>query len=82
MISPRKLELSSLISSALVLGLLASWPRSLSAQSSSGSQNQPAQQEGVTAGDYMIHSSIEAGYRYTNVTGSDDRKSLKSALKS
>src|SRR4029077_17806934 len=72
MTSPKKLDLPTLLSSTLVFGLLASSPQSLPAQSSSGSQNQPAQQEGVTAGDYVIHTSAEIGYRYTNVTGSDD----------
>ena len=71
MTSPRKLGPPTLLSSLLVLGLLAS-PQSLAAQSSSGSQDPPAQQEGVTAGDYVIHTSAEIGYRYTNVTGSDD----------
>ena len=72
MSSPRKLDLSTLLNSMLVLGLLASSPQPLSAQSSTGSPNPPAQQEGVTAGDYVIHSSAEIGYRYTNVTGSND----------
>jgi hypothetical protein len=71
MTSHRKLG-PILLSYLIVLGLLASSPQSLSAQSSGGSQNQPAQQEGVTAGDYVIHTSAEIGYRYTNVTGSDD----------
>jgi hypothetical protein len=72
MTSPRKLGPSTLLSFLLVLGLLVSSPQSLPAQSSTGSQNQPAQQEGVTAGDYVIHTSAEIGYRYTNVTGSDN----------
>src|SRR5579863_2751517 len=71
MTSPRKLGPPTLLSSLLVLGLLAS-PQSLAAQSSSGSQDPPAQPEGVTAGDYVIHTSAEIGYRYTNVTGSND----------
>jgi hypothetical protein len=72
MTSPRKPGPPILISSVLVFGLLAASPQYLAAQSSSGSQNPPAQQEGVTAGDYVIHTSAEIGYRYTNVTGSDD----------
>jgi hypothetical protein len=72
MTSPRKLDLSTLLSFLLGVGLLASSPQSLPAQSSSGSQNPPTQQEGVTAGDYVIHTSAEIGYRYTNVTGSSD----------
>jgi hypothetical protein len=72
MTSPRKLGPPTLLSSVVVLGLLASSPLSLPAQSSSANPNPPAQQEGVTAGDYVIHTSAEVGYRYTNVTGSDD----------
>jgi hypothetical protein len=72
MTSPRKLDLPTLLSFLLGVGLLASSPQSLPAQSSSGSQNPPTQQEGVTAGDYVIHTSAEIGYRYTNVTGSSD----------
>ena len=72
MTSPRKSDLPTLLSSVIVFGLLASSPQSLPAQSSSANQNPPAQQEGVTAGDYVIHTSAEIGYRYTNVTGSND----------
>ena len=72
MTSPRKPGPRILLSSVLVFGLLTASPQSLTAQSSSGSQNPPAQQEGVTAGDYVIHTSAEIGYRYTNVTGSED----------
>ena len=72
MTSPRQLGPPTLLSSLLVLGLLVSTPQSLPAQSSSANPNPPAQQEGVTAGDYVIHTSAEIGYRYTNVTGSDD----------
>src|ERR1700685_1801216 len=32
----------------------------------------PTEPDGVTAGGYQIHSSIELGYRSTNVTGSGD----------
>ena len=72
MTSPRQLGPPTLLSSLLVLGLLVSTSQSLPAQSSSANPNPPAQQEGVTAGDYVIHTSAEIGYRYTNVTGSDD----------
>jgi hypothetical protein len=61
---------------ALVLLVLAwvlvvSPPRILFAQSSAG-QNPPGEPEGVTSGGYLIHSSVELGYRYNNVTGSGD----------
>ena len=72
MTSPRKLGPPTLISSVLVLCLLVASPQSLAAQSPGGSQDPPAQQEGVTSGDYVIHTSAEIGYRYTNVTGSED----------
>ena len=32
----------------------------------------PAEPEGITRGGYLIHSSIEVGYRSNDVTGSDD----------
>jgi hypothetical protein len=41
------------------------------AQASNPSQS-PTGDEGVTAGGYVIHSSVDLGYRYTNVTGSGD----------
>jgi len=50
-------------------------PGMLFGQSPSPAQDQQAQQkepEGVTSGGYQIHSSIELGYRYNNVTGSQD----------
>ena len=72
MTSPRKLGSPTLLSSLLVLGLLASSPQSLPAQSTRANPSSPAQPEGVTAGDYVIHTSAEIGYRYTNVTGSND----------
>jgi hypothetical protein len=53
----------------IVFGLIACSPQTLLAQSPSSSQNPPAQQEGVTAGDYVIHTSAEIGYRYTNEIG-------------
>ncbi|MGH9498601.1 MAG: hypothetical protein ACRD3L_05615 [Terriglobales bacterium] len=43
----------------------------LCAQSSS-TQDANAEPEGVTSGGYLIHSSIELGYRYNNITGSDN----------
>jgi len=63
---------SALFPMALVSGLMMSSPGILLAQSSSATPNPPAGQEGVTSGGYLIHSSVEVGYRYTNVTGSND----------
>ena len=47
-------------------------PGMLLAQSSSAGQNPPAEPDGVTTGGYLVHSSVEMGYRYNNVTGSGD----------
>ena len=55
----------------LLYGLMASSPGSLFAQSSSAGQN-PSQPEGVTSGGYLIHSSIDVGYRSNDLTGSGD----------
>jgi hypothetical protein len=49
-----------------------SLPGSLLAQSSSTGQNPSGEPEGVTSGGYLIHSSVELGGRYSNVTGSGD----------
>src|ERR1700722_7739546 len=50
--------------------LVAVLPGILLAQSSNPGQNSPS--EGVNTGDYVVHSSIEMGYRYTDRTGSND----------
>jgi hypothetical protein len=50
--------------------LVVSPPRMLFAQSSGASPNQAAEPEGVSSGGYLIHSSVELGYRYNDVTGS------------
>ena len=52
--------------------LVAVLPGMLSAQSSSAGQNSPSGTEGVNTGGYVMHSSIEMGYRYTDRTGSND----------
>jgi len=58
---------------ALLLALMLCLAAVSSAQSStSGGQNQPSQPEGVTSGGYLIHSSVDLGYRYSNVTGNSD----------
>lgn len=56
----------------LVSAWLASSPGVLSAQSSSTGQDSSAEPEGVTSGGYVIHSSVELGYRYNNTTGSNE----------
>ncbi len=58
----------AVLASVLVMSL----PGMLSAQSSSASQNPPEEPEGVTRGGYLMHSSVELGYRSNNVTGSGD----------
>lgn len=42
------------------------------AQSSSAGQNSPADTEGVNTAGYVMHSSIEMGYRFNDRTGSND----------
>jgi len=55
----------------LLSGLTVLVSVSLPAQSQS-SANPPAEPEGMTSGDYVVHSSLEAGYRSSNLTGSAD----------
>jgi len=62
----------ALVLVVLVPGVMVWSPGMLLAQSSSAGQNPPGEPEGVTSGGYMIHSSVELGYRYNNVTGSGD----------
>src|SRR5271166_68829 len=54
----------------LLWDLLALSPALLFAQSPSPTP--PAEPDGVTRGGYQIHSSVELGYRSTDVTGSGD----------
>jgi hypothetical protein len=68
---PAKLGLQSfLLTSVLVLSLSGL----LLAQSPGASQTptQPAEPDGVTTGGYVVHSSVELGYRSNGVTGSGD----------
>jgi hypothetical protein len=53
------------------LGLMGLSSALLFAQSSSAPSS-PGETDGVTSGGYRIHSSIEFGYRSSNVTGSED----------
>ncbi len=42
------------------------------AQSASGNQNPSGEPEGITSGGYLIHSSVELGYRTNDINGSGD----------
>jgi hypothetical protein len=53
----------------LAPALMMSWSAALLAQSSKPTQ-QPAEPDGMNTEGYLVHSSIEAGYRSTDVTGS------------
>jgi hypothetical protein len=55
----------------LISSLMLVSPRLL-AQSSGAGQDSPREPEGVNSGGYLIHSSVELGYRYNNTTGSND----------
>jgi hypothetical protein len=57
---------------ALALMFALSSSTGLAAQSSPASQSQPAEPDGISGGGYVTHSSVEVGYRFNNVTGSDD----------
>jgi hypothetical protein len=56
----------------LLSGFFVSSPGSLFAQSPGAGQNPSGEPEGVTSGGYLIHSSVELGYRSNSVTGSGD----------
>jgi hypothetical protein len=56
----------------LVSGLMVSSPGILFAQSSSAGQTSPTEPEGINTGGYLIHSSVEVGYRSTDTSGSVD----------
>ncbi len=53
----------------LALALALAMPAGLAAQSSKPAQ-EPAEPEGMNTAGYLVHSSIEFGYRSTDVTGS------------
>ncbi len=56
---------------AVLAGLLmVPSPGLLFAQSSNAGQNPSAEPEGVTSGGYLIHSSVDLGYRANELTGS------------
>ena len=57
------------IPAVLLCGLITLLPTMLVAQSPA---SPPAEPDGVTSGGYLIHSSVELGYRATNVSGSND----------
>ncbi len=56
----------------LVSSLILLSPGTLLAQSSNPGQTSPAEQEGISRGGYLIHSSAEIGFRVNDVTGSGD----------
>ena len=56
----------------LASGLMVSLPGMLLAQSPNAGKNPPEEPAAVTSGGYMIHQSVELGYRSTDVTGSGD----------
>src|SRR6202040_3048030 len=62
----------ALVLLVLASALTVSSSGSLFAQSSSTGQSPSGEPEGVTSGGYVIHSSIDFGGRYNNVTGSGD----------
>ena len=51
---------------------MVSSPGTPLAQSPSAGQNAAGEPDGVTSGGYLIHSSVEVGYRSSDVTGSGD----------
>lgn len=61
--------LAALFSGLMLAGLMVSTSPILSAQSSAG-QNPPAEPEGLSGAGYVIHSSVEFGYRSSDLTGS------------
>src|SRR5271157_633905 len=60
----------ALVAPVLAAVSMVSSPGLLFAQSSSAGQNPAGEPEGVNSGSYLIHSSVEVGYRSSDVTGS------------
>ena len=79
--SPRKFELIAfpeekprkqcLVCGLLLLALMVPSASRLCAQSASPTAESSSQSDGINSGGYLIHSSIDLGYRYNNVTGSE-----------
>jgi len=67
--SKRRLALA-----VLLCAIIVSSPKTLLAQTPAASPTPapPAEPDGVTRGGYQIHSSVELGYRSSDVTGSGD----------
>jgi hypothetical protein len=63
--SPKSCCLAILV----VLAIMLPW--NLLAQTPSGGSTASQPNEGVSSGGYKIHQSIEAGYRYSDQSGSD-----------
>ncbi len=56
----------------LVIALASGWlaaPVRLRAQNPCSSQSESVETDGINRGDYLVHSSVEMGYRSTNLTG-------------
>ncbi len=64
-----KLGLRSLLLASALAASSSGW---LVAQAPSAPATPPAEPDGVTRGGYQIHSSVELGYRFNGVTGSED----------
>lgn len=64
--------LTLVIIAAALTAILVTLPSTLSAQSSGASPTRSGEPAGVTNGGYLIHSSVELGYRGIDVTGSGD----------
>jgi hypothetical protein len=62
----------AIVFAALAVALILSPPTPLLAQASGPSQNPPGQPDGVTSGGYLIHSEVDFGGRFGDVTGSQD----------
>jgi hypothetical protein len=73
MAPPRRLAERSIVLSTLMCAALVCSPGGLIAQTPTASPAPapPAEPDGAIRGGYLIHSSIEAGYRSSEVTGSD-----------
>jgi len=76
LVAPARLARRALFPAVLGFCLIGLPPETTfaqsSGQSSSSQSSEPTAPEGVIKGGYIVHSSIELGYRYNNVSGSND----------